>query len=504
MFILLFATASLAFDVELLLQVGEAITVVNDTESIASDRYFKSLNEDGSRKVTEMSSVGLDVAARVGRIVSILPSPDKELLFWTDISRVECVDLSYLEKAYELRVLNFTSPRKALTQASLAAATTVALGLRSIACSYDSDRLIQFLKSQLFEIYRIFNTEPSTDMSRCFKSRLVLILDRMNAGLDPYTHPVPSLDVCMKLCPKHLKRFKFAQRESSIVSIYGDSLVTWQIPSELRHIQTWFNIIRGPSEVQLLFQQSGFSLSYIRRDGRGRLQLKSTCKAVVTSDDIITSNWVHAAVAFRAGTVSLFLNGQESVRPWAKCAVPESAQVKLGEYQGDTEVRFHDFKLSADPNTAIEILPTMFQLQELGSAVPAQCRTERNFEVAIGFTHCVPAVPFVFRTAVLALADEAESKAEERDGLPVPIFGGDLVKLDREQPSTADAEESISTGAGTAAEPYFQDWIIATIIMSGAFAVIMLLFTCCIVFQLRRYHEAALAKIQAAYGDGRV
>jgi hypothetical protein len=301
----------------------------------------------------------------------------------------------------------------------------------------------------------------------------------------------------MQIFKKFTERTVFTGSHTSIASIYGDSLDGWQIPSTLGHIQTWFNIRRGPSDIELLFKQSGFILRYIRSDGKGRLQLGSACNAAVSSDDIPTSTWVHAAVAFRAGSVSLILNGQESVRPWAECPLPESAKVKLGEYQRGTEVRFHDFKLSADPDTAVEIFSTMLQLEELGDAVPAYCRTEQGYEVAIGFTQCVPAVPFVFRTAVIVFEDSAPPDAA--DQIITPAKESDR---DRVPPAAADKARTIEpVHAPDRDEDY---WIHATCILSGSCGVLMLLFCCCIRFQLLKHHEAIEARIQAAFGDGRV
>ena len=497
MYMLLFAASCLAYDVELTLQIAEAITAVDDFESISSDRYFKSLNEDGSRSLTEISGVGLDVAARIANIASQLVDSDRDLLVWTNLTEVRCVDLDELAKDYDSRMINFKLPRLAMNLASMGAATTVALSLRTDACGYTPERLRDFLKRQLGWIYRMFHAQKPSAMSSCFKSKVVLILDRMDADLDPYTHPVPSLDVCMQICKKRLHRNLFTESLTSIVSIYGEAIAAWQNPSSLGQIQTWFNIRRGPSDIELLYQQSGFSLKYIRSDGKGRLQLRSACSAEVSSDDIATSTWVHAAVAFRAGSVSLILNGQESVRPWTRCPLPESAEVKLGKYQSGTEVRFHDLKLSADPDTPVAILPTMFQLEELGDAVPTYCRTEKGYEVAIGFTQCVPAVPFVFRTAVIVLEDGAPDEVADQTITTAE-------ESDHERVPSADADKPFTIEKVLVDKHNEDYWTNATCIMTGSCAVLMLLFSCCIGFQLRRHHKAVEAQIQAAFGDGRV
>ena len=328
-----------------------------------------------------------------------------------------------------------------------------------------------------------------------------MIIDRLNTdALDPYVHPVPSLDVCLKLV-QPIRGLDGTRRGHGMfenVRFVNDA--QWHYSSDINHVRTWFNLLHGPSIIELFQLEGRWILTYTKVGHLAHLQLRSLCPGYLNSVESDVDNvsiWSHAAVTFKAGSVSLFLNGHESVRPWSGCnpTAAKPSPLRIAYYSGGVSIRYYGFKVSADAEPVLDLFVEMQQLTELGNDLPAHCRTEKGYEVELGFTQCIPAIPFVFRTAILELEEiitttpsvreeQVESTTEE---VPAQGANGD--------PGTAVAEFPENEDGSS-----FHGIILICVV--GGLVVLYVAFCAC--YQIRRFRGASNAQLRAGSDDERV
>ena len=501
MFMLYYALPVIAFDIETALQVGEAVSFESTGfESIASARYFNSLNLDGTRSITEMSDKRLDVESRMQVILATLPPIDADVLEWTVISKSECVAISVLDELYASKIPHFKDAAGSMHQVALAATTTVALSLRSDTCGYTSEGLKIFLVTQLTRFYRILKSMRRTYKFTCLMSRVMMIIDRLNTdALDPYVHSVPSLELCLKVVQPMYGLDGTRRGHGMFENVRYVHHAQWHYSSDINHVRTWFNLIHGPSIIELLQLEGRWILTYTKIDHRAQLQLRSLCPGNSNSVESDAGNiltWSHAAVTFKAGSVSLFLNGHESVRPWSGCN-PGAAQappLRIAYYSGGVSIRYYGFKVSPDAEPVLDLFVEMHHLTELGNDLPAHCRTEKGYEVELGFNQCIPAIPFVFRTATLKLEEIVtatppvkEEPVDSSEAVPAPAANGDPGLAVAEFPESEDS--------------FCFHGIVAICVVGG---LVVLYLACCACYHIRRYRAASNAQLRVASDDERV